>query len=146
MTGTTAKVPWHLWLVGILALLFNGFGAFDYVMSMMKGADYMASAGMTPDQIAFKQGYPMWMKFVWPIGVWTAVAASVLLLLRKKTASIIFVASLAAFLVSVLYTYVLTDGGSIWGTPMTVVSAVIVAELVFLAWYSRAMTQRSLLR
>ena len=146
MTDTTVKAPWHLWLVGILALLFNGFGAFDYVMSMMNGADYMASAGMTPEQIAFIQGYPMWMKFVWPIGVWTAVVASVLLLMRKKTASIIFVASLAAFLVSVLYTYVLTDGGAIWGTPMAVVSAVIVAELVFLAWYSRAMTQRSVLR
>ena len=52
MTGTAIKTPWHLWLVGVVAVLFNGIGVFDYVMSMTRGASYMASAGMTPAQIA----------------------------------------------------------------------------------------------
>lgn len=50
MTDMTTKTPWHLWLVGVIAVLFNGIGAFDYVMSMAQGASYMASAGMTPAQ------------------------------------------------------------------------------------------------
>ena len=33
MTGMTVKTPWHLWVVGVVAVLFNGVGVFDYVMS-----------------------------------------------------------------------------------------------------------------
>ena len=146
MTDTTAKAPRHLWIVGGIAVLFNAIGAFDYVMSMTRGADYMASAGMTPEQIAFMQAYPMWMKVVWPTGVWTAFVGSLFILTRKKVAFPLFVVSLAAFLMSVLYSYVLTDGGKIMGAAMMGANAVITAELVFLIWYTRAMTQRGVLR
>jgi len=30
MTDTKKKAPWHLWAAGILALVWNGFGANDY--------------------------------------------------------------------------------------------------------------------
>ena len=29
--GSTSKTPWHLWVVAVLALLWNGAGAFDYL-------------------------------------------------------------------------------------------------------------------
>lgn len=51
------KTPWHLWLVGVIAVLFNAIGAFDHAMSA-RGASYMASAGMTPAQIAHYQEMP----------------------------------------------------------------------------------------
>lgn len=145
MTDTTSKTPWHVWAVGIVAVLFNAVGAFDYTMSKMQGETYMAGAGMTPEQIAFILQYPMWMNFVWATGVWTAILASVLILLRNKLAFPIFAVSLAAFLVSVLHAYVLTNGGEIMGPSMGIMSVVITAELAFLVWYSRAMTQRGVL-
>ena len=52
MNDAKLKAPWHLWVVGIIAVLFNGFGAFDYVMSMTQGVGYLSSMGMTPEQIA----------------------------------------------------------------------------------------------
>jgi hypothetical protein len=146
MTNTTGKAPRHLWIVGVIAVLFNAIGAFDYVMSMSQGADYMASAGMTPEQVAFMHNYPMWMKVVWPTGVWTAFVGSLFILARKKVAFPLFVVSLAAFLLSLLYSYVLTNGGETMGAAMMGVNAVITAELVFLIWYTRAMTQRGVLR
>ena len=27
-----ANAPWHLWLIGVLALAWNSVGAFDYVV------------------------------------------------------------------------------------------------------------------
>src|SRR5687767_16039535 len=102
MTATMLKTPWHLWVVGVIAVLFNAIGVFDYVMSMTQGASYMASAGMTPAQIAHYQEMPAWMMAVWAIGVWGALIASVLLLLRNKLAVPVFAVSLAAFLVSLL--------------------------------------------
>jgi hypothetical protein len=146
MADTPAKTPWHLWLVGLIAVLFNSIGVFDFVMSMAQGAKYQASVGMTPDQIAHYQQMPSWMTVVWAIGVFGAFLASILLLLRRKQAWLVFILSLAAFLVSLLYTYVLTNGGAVMGRQMATTSAVIAGLLGFFAWYSRFMSQQGVLR
>ena len=146
MINTTVKAPWHLWLVGVIALLFNSIGVFDFVMVMAQGAKYMASAGMTPEQIAHYQEMPAWMTAVWAIGVWGAFLASILLLMRRKAAVAVFALSLTAFLISLLYTYVLTDGGAVMGRQMAIANAVIAALLLFFIWYSHAMRKRGVLR
>jgi hypothetical protein len=146
MTETTIKTPWHLWLVGVVAVLFNAIGVFDFVMSMTQGAAYMAGAGMTPAQIDHYQQMPAWMTLVWAIGVFGALAGSVLILLRNKLAWPVLAVSLAAFLLSVTYTYVLTDGGKIMGSQMAVTSAVIAGLLAFFIWYAWWMTRRGVLR
>jgi hypothetical protein len=89
---------------------------------------------------------PIWMTGVWTIGVWGAMLGSVLILLRNKLAFPVFAVSLAAFLVSLIYTYVLTDGGQIMGTAMAITSVVITALLLFFTWYSRVMAKRHVLR
>jgi len=146
MTDAPVKTPWHIWLVGLVAVLFNFIGVFDFVMSMAQGAKYQASAGMTPDQIAHYQQLPSWMMVVWAVGVFGVFLASILLLLRRKGALPVFVLSLAAFFVSLLHTYVLTDGGAVMGQQMAVTSAVIAGLLVFFGWYSRFMILRGVLR
>ena len=146
MTDVKVKSPWHVWLIGIIAVLFNSIGVFDFVMSMAQGAEYQASAGMTPDQIAHYQEMPGWMTVVWAVGVFGALLASILLLVRRKLALPIFVLALAAFLTSLLYTYVLTGGGAIMGQQMAITSAVIAGLLVFFSWYSWFMSVRGVLR
>lgn len=146
MTDALMKRPWHLWLIGVIAVLFNSIGVFDFVMSMAQGAKYQASAGMTPDQIAHYQQMPSWMTVVWAVGVFGAFLASILLLLRRKLALPVFVLSLAAFLVSLFYTYVLTNGGVVMGQEMAITSAVIAGLLVFFSGYSRFMAVRGVLR
>jgi len=146
MADAPVKSPWHVWLIGIFAVLFNAIGVFDFVMSMAQGADYQARAGMTPGQIAHYQEMPGWMTVVWAVGVFTAFLASILLLLRKKLAFPVFVLSLAAFFVSLAYTYVLTNGGAVMGPQMAIVSAVIAGLLVCFGAYARFMTMRGAFR
>jgi len=146
MTDMTVKTPWHLWVVGVIAVLFNAIGVFDYVMSHLEGVAYMASAGMTPEQIAHYDAMPAWMTAVWAIGVFGAFLASGFLLLRRKLAVPVFVVSLAAFLISLVYTYGLTDGGEVMGPNMMISSAVITATLLFFIWYARMMAKRGVLR
>lgn len=146
MTDAPVRTPWHLWLVGVIALLFNFIGVFDFVMTVAQGAEYQASAGMTSDQIAHYQQMPSWMMVVWAVGVFGAFLASILLLLRRQQAWLVFTLSLAAFVVSLLYTYVLTNGGVLMGQQMAIASAVIAALLAFFSWYSRSMTLRGVLR
>ena len=142
----TVKAPWHLWLIGVIAVLFNSIGVFDFVMNIARGASYMESAGMTPAQIAHYQGMPIWMTIVWGIGVWGAFLASILLLVRRKLAFAAFVLSLVAFVINLLHMYVLTDGGTVMGQQMAITNAVIVLLLLFFSWYSHAMGKRRVLR
>jgi hypothetical protein len=140
------KTPWHLWLVGVIALLFNAIGAFDYVMSMAQGrGHYMASAGMTPAQIAHYEQMPGWMTAAWTVGVWAAVLGSVLLLMRNRRAFPVFALSLTAFLVSLIYHYVLTNGGDLLGPQMAITSAVIAGMLLGFMGYSWLMAKRGVL-
>jgi hypothetical protein len=146
MQTASRKAPWHLWVVGVIATLFNSIGVFDFIMSRIQGPAYMASAGMTPEQIAHYQHMPAWMMFVWALGVFTAFGASLLLLLRRKSAAPIFVLSLAAFLLSLFYTYVLTKAGDIMGQQMAVTSAVIAILLLLFALYAYWAKRRLFLR
>ena len=146
MNDTSTKAPWHLWLVGVFATLFNAIGVFDFVMSKTQGDKYLVSAGMTPEQIAHYAQMPGWMIVVWAVGVFGAFGASILLLMRKRSAFLVFVVSLAAFLISLLYTYVLTNGGAVMGQHLAIVSAVIAVLLVLFSLYARQMGLRGVLR
>ncbi|MEN9631434.1 MAG: hypothetical protein RJA10_4662 [Pseudomonadota bacterium] len=142
MTDADRKAPWHVWAVGVFALLFNAIGVFDYVMNQVQGPAYLASTGMTPDQVAHYQAMPGWMLVVWAVGVFGAFGASVLLLMRRALAGPVFWVSLAAFLVSLFYSYVLKNAGALMGSQMAVVSVVIAVLLVLFALYARAMAAR----
>jgi hypothetical protein len=85
----TAKAPVHLWIVGLLALLWNGFGCSDYVMTRMRNLDYFRS--MAPDvdpnaMLAWVDGFPIYAQFGWGLGVWMGLIGSVLLLMRHRWA------------------------------------------------------------
>jgi hypothetical protein len=67
------------------------------------------------------------------------------LLLRKKLAWPVFVVSLAAFVVNLIYTYVLTNGGAVMGQQMAITSAVIAGLLVLFSGYSRFMAVRGVI-
>ena len=49
-TTAPARVPVHLWIVGVLALLWNGFGCFDYLLTNLKNETYLRQ--FTADQLA----------------------------------------------------------------------------------------------
>jgi hypothetical protein len=141
-----AGVPWHYWLVSILAVLWNAFGAYDYFMSNTRGDAYFRQMGMTEAQIAYMDSYPAWMIAVWAIGVWGGLLGALMLLARTRYAFHVFVASLAAFVISLVYTYGLSEGGWTMGTTGMIMQVVILAACVFLVWYARLMTKRGVLR
>ncbi len=156
-TSMTTRTPWHLWVVGVIAVLWNAYGGYDYTMSMTQGATYMAASGMTPDQIAYYDTMPVWMTAVWAIGVWGGVLGSLLLLLRNKLAFPVFVVSFAAFLTSLLYVYGLSDAGKVMGFMMKdgvkvassmviIMNVVIAAGCAFFTGYAWMMSKKGVLR
>jgi hypothetical protein len=142
-TVNARTTPWHLWVVGVVALLWNGFGGYDYLMSHLQGAAYYQQVGMSDAQIAYMAAYPTWMHGVWALGVWGAVAGSVLLLLRSRFALHAFVLSLLGIVGSNGYALFTPGGWALMGGAITAVIAGIGVALLLYAW---AMTRRGVLR
>ena len=144
MTDTmTTRTPWHLWVVGAVALLWNGYGGYDYVMTQTNNAAYLAQ--FTAEQRAYFDSYPMWMEADWAIGVWGGVLGAVQLLLRSKWAFHAFLASLIAFAVSVVYGQ-MSEGAALMGTTGVIFSAAIFLLGLAFVMYSRMMTRKGVLR
>jgi hypothetical protein len=138
-----ASAPWHLWVVGVLSLLWNGFGAYDYTMSHLQGHVYYQQMGMTAAQIAIMDAYPTYMHAVWAIGVWGSAVGSVLLLLRSRWALHAFALSTLGALGNAVYT---VADPAVMEAMGVVMCAVILAVCLFLVWYSWTMTKRGVLR
>ena len=140
------KTPWHLWLVGVVTLIWNGVGAMDYYMTATKNQTYMS--GFSPEQLEFFYSFPTWAVAGWAVGVWGGVLGSLLLLLRNKAALWVFVASFMGMLVSSTYTNVIGDVlmSQVVGPSAMIFAGVIMIVGLALVWYSRVMKIAGVLR
>ena len=143
MDSQTSKTPVHLWIVGILSVLWNAGGAFDYSATQLRIESYMGQ--FTPEQLEYFYGFPAWMDAVWAIGVWGALLGSLSLLLRKAWATWLFGASILGMALSSVYSLVLTDGMAAMGSGALAFTAVIWVIALLLFFYARAMTKRGVL-
>ncbi|WP_339930466.1 hypothetical protein [uncultured Brevundimonas sp.] len=142
------KVPWHLWVVGVVSLLWNSYGGYDFVMSLTQGEAYMRAAGMNDAMIAYYNAMPTWMYVPWVLGVWGAVAGSILLLLRSRFAVHAFGLSLLGAVVSLLYGQFI-DKAPPPPPEMAIMASmpyIIVLIAAFLAWYAWTMGKKGVLR
>ena len=57
--------PKHLWVIGIIALLWNAMGAVDYVLTQTRNEGYMAK--FTPEQLDFFYAFPAWLVAFWAV-------------------------------------------------------------------------------
>lgn len=147
MDTMTVRTPWHLWVVGVVSLLWNGFGAFDYINTNTRGEAYMREMGMTQPMIDYFNAMPVWMYVPWTVGVWGAVIGSILLLFRRKLAAPVFLLSLLGAAVSLVYGLVNPmPAGPPEMAAMAYMPWIIVLIAAFLAWYAWAMKKKGVLR
>ena len=140
----TTSTPRHLWVIGIIALLWSAMGVFDYLMTETKNESYMSQ--FTPEQLEFFYGFPTWLVAAWAIAVWGGLLGTVMLLLRKRCAAHIFLVSLIAMVVVMIQNYIFSNGLEVMGGIGPVVfTGLIFVISVFLFLYARAMGQRGVL-
>jgi hypothetical protein len=133
-TMQPASTPWHLWAVGLVSLLWNCFGGYDYVMSMTGNLAWFELMGFGAEEVAWVDGLPTWSKAAWAIGVWGSVLGSLLLLLRSKLAVTAYLLSLAGALVSFLYQMSVDKPASMSG-GMAAIAPVVIMILIVAQWY-----------
>ena len=144
MNSTVAKTPVHLWIVGILALLWNSVGAFDYLATELQLESYMSQ--FTAEQLDYFYAFPTWMVAAWAIAIWGSIFGSLSLLLQKAWAVWLFGVAIAGMVVSSYYNFVMTNGIEIMGTAGAIFTGVIWIIALLLFFYARAMEKRGVLR
>ena len=142
----SSGTPWHLWLVGVLALLWNSVGAVDFTMTQLGSETYLKA--LTPEQLAYIQGFPLWSVLAWGAGTLGGFLGSLLLLLRRGFSSNLLAVSLLGAVLTNVYSYGLSDGLKVMkgGAGAMAFSAVIFVIAVLLFVYARAMRRRGVLR
>ena len=141
-TSAQARTPVHLWIVGVLSLLWGGFGAYDYLMTRMRNTDYIASAmpGVDPNAaLAWVDGFPLYAQIGWGLGVWMGLAGAVLLLMRHRWSVWAYGLSFVGAILGLGYQIALAP-------PLPVMPYVIIAVALALFLYARAMERKGVLR
>lgn len=95
------RIPVWFWIVAVLAVVWNGFGCIDFTMTLARNADYLA--GVPEAYVAYLDTLPMWLMAMWALGVFGALAGSLLLLVRSGWAILPFSASLLGLAVTTFF-------------------------------------------
>lgn len=140
MGEQTVRTPWHLWVVGGISLLWNGFGSLDFTMSALARDAWFSALGVGEEIAAQVSALPGWMWGVWMLGVYGGLAGAILLLVRRRLAVQAFAVSLFGAAVSAVHGYLLS------GEPAQPLSAIIVVLAGLQLWYAWAMTKKAVLR
>ena len=144
-TTPAPRTPWHLWIVGIVSLLWDLVGAFDFVMTETRNMSYLK--GFSQAQLDYIFGFPGWAVAAWGVAVWAGVFGSLLLLARKGLAVPFFLTSFICMVITTIYNFGLADGMKIMGGVGPLIFSIIIFVVGFLTWYyARAMRRRGVLR
>ena len=135
------KAPWHLWPVGVLALLWNAAGAYT-IMTAQAGR----LAGVAPDEAAYYAAQPTWFVVVTDVALIAAIAAAAALLLRSRLAVPLCGISLAAIAVTAAYDLAAGTSRMYANQAALIVTIVIWLLAVLQLLYAMAMRKRGVLR
>ncbi|MEZ5414741.1 MAG: hypothetical protein R3F03_10555 [Opitutaceae bacterium] len=139
------RTPWHLWVVGVLTLVWNAVGAFDFVMTQTQNEAYMKA--FTPEQLEYFYSFPSWVVLCWGIATWGSLIGSMLLLLRNRLAHPVFLVSFLAMVITTIHNFVLSDGLQVMGgIGVVIFSAIIFVVALLLVIYAKAMRRRGVLK
>lgn len=135
------SAPVHLWIVGVVTLLFNAMGIVSYLTTKL---GMLAEMGLDAEQIAFMESYPAWISVFWALGVWGAFAGSLLLLARSRLAVAAMVVAAIGLFGTTLGNYAVLDVPPAMQAPALDVAIWVVT--MFLLVYVRRMAKAGVLR
>lgn len=140
MGETKPKAPWHLWVVGVLAMLWNGSGAVTIMMAQQ------GQLAVSADEAAYYAAQPWWFVALTDIALFGGILGGLALLFRSRWAPLLFAVSLLAIIVT--NGYDLAEGTSRMFTNLgtVVVTCLIWILAILQLWYAAAMRGRGVLR
>jgi hypothetical protein len=129
--------------VPILFFLWNIIGILAYIMQSRM--DLAALSRQDPYQAHMFAHMPHWAWAAYAVAVFSAFLASLLLVMRRRFAPMLYAISLIAVLIQFSYAFFLTDLIAVKGFGAAIFPIVIIALAIVQWLYARAMARKGLL-
>jgi hypothetical protein len=134
--SNTNKPGIAFWVIGIIALLWNAMGVYNYLIQAFKAEAFTQS--LTEAQLAFMESMPSWNTALFAIAVFSGFIGTVLLLMKKKTATPLFLISFITATIMQLYWLFGTDAIEVFSESMPYLMPIIVIVFcAFILWYAK---------
>ena len=130
MTTESNKPNALFWVIGIIALIWNGMGVMAYLGKAFI-TDEMIAALPEEQQAEFLIEQPSWVTSAFAIAVFVGVLAAIFFLLKKKFAYPLFILSGVAAIAQHIYLFLNVEITSY------VMPILVIVVCVFFIWYSK---------
>ena len=132
---SNSVVPRWFWVVAVLALVWNAMGAAAYLQHVTMSAEDLAA--MPDAERALFENVPQWATGAYAMAVWAGVIGSILLLLRRSVASVVYTVSLLGILVQFAHAFFMTDMMDVYGAKGVIMPVLIILFGILLVGHSR---------
>jgi hypothetical protein len=136
MTNENNKPATMFWVVGVVALVWNCLGVMAYLGTVMMSPEDLQA--MPEAERALAESTPAWATAAFAIAVWGGALGSLLLLLKKKLATTVFMASFAGIVVQMFHAFIMANSIEVYGPGGMVMPIMVLIVGAFLIWYARA--------
>lgn len=132
---TNVKPPTSFWIVGVVALLWNLMGVYQFYLGNYELESLRES--VSAEAFSIMESLPMWYSIVFAVAVFSGVLGCVLVLMKKKFAIPVFAISLLTVLVVEIYWLLGTDIIQTSGYIAALMPMIVIAVAIFLYYYSK---------
>ena len=132
------------WIIGLIALIWNGWGCFMYIAQAYDME--MATADLSEEQIAFLDAMPAWYTALFALAVFSGFIGALMLLMKKGMAVKFFVVSFICALINQIYWFFGTDASTVFDDSNLYVMPVLIIVIgIFLIWHSKDQKAKGIL-
>ena len=133
MSTTSNKPNALFYVIGVIALIWNGLGVIAYLTRAFI-TDEMIAQLPKEQQAEFLIEYPAWFTAAFATAVFAGVLASIVFLLKKKLSFMLFAISAVAAIAQHVYLFMNVEMNSL------VMPILVIVVCIFLVWYSKKVT------
>ena len=132
---TTTKPSKKYWIISTIAVLWNLIGIFAFMGQAFVSSAMLAE--LPADQAELIRNTPQWLTGIFAIATVTGLLGSILLILRRKSATTLFFISAVGVLIQMGYSFFATDALQVYGiVEGLVMPLIVILSAVYLYFFS----------
>lgn len=144
MTESTNKPNVAFWIIGAVALLWNLAGVSQYLMQAYKPDSWKAN--FSPEELVMYDNLPAWYTAVFAIAVFASAIACILLLMKRKSAVLLFLIGLIAVVIQTGYNLFINEAAADYEAFQYALLIILPLVSALLWWYAKVCAQKGWLR
>ncbi len=123
MTNESVKPPTWFWIIAVVTLIWNLLGVFAYLGEVYAPPEVLEV--MPEEQRMMIEQHPVWATGAYAIAVWGGFLGCLLLLFKRKFASILLILSLSGVIIHMIYNLFIADATISYGFAHVIVTILI---------------------